>query len=67
MSDESKTLFELAPEKFVVPGKSTNGERPLPDLVFELDPSVPGLYRARVGAEFVSPRNGRDPRIKEVK
>jgi len=48
MSEERKTLFELAPDTFTVPGASQNGTAPLPDLVFVRDEHIPGLYRAPI-------------------
>ncbi|MEK7995448.1 MAG: hypothetical protein AAB403_16735 [Planctomycetota bacterium] len=49
MTSGRKTLFELAPDKFIVPGQSKNGAAPPADLVFERDKSDPGvLYRAWV-------------------
>jgi hypothetical protein len=60
MSDEEKdTLFALQPEKFTIPGESKNGDEPLPDLEFERDPSVPGLYRAKIGPVTL-PENDKD-------
>lgn len=49
MNSERKTLFELAPDSFILPGKSTNGSEPLAGIVFERDKSAPGvLYRAKI-------------------
>lgn len=63
MSQERKTLFELAPERFVVPGQYKNGAAPLPDLVFEKDPSIPGLYRAKIDKADITPADGGDLKI----
>ena len=49
MTVERKTLFELAPDTFVIPGKLEDAAQPPPDLVFKRDKSDPGvLYRARI-------------------
>jgi hypothetical protein len=59
VSDQPKTLFELAPDTFTVPGQSQNGTASLPDLVFQRDHSVPGMYRARIDRSYLS-RNGHE-------
>jgi len=56
--DNRDTLFALKPEKFSIPGQSTNGTQPLPDLEFERDPSVPGLYRAKIDDPTFGAGNG---------
>ena len=58
MKEGRKTLFELAPDKFVVPGNSKNGSEPLEDLVFKRDAKIAGLYRAKIEHADVNPKNG---------
>lgn len=66
MSEDRKTLFESAPTKFVVPGKSKNGTAPLADLVFERDSTVVGLYRAKIDRSDVKPGNENGFKFKKV-
>jgi hypothetical protein len=64
---EKDTLFALQPEKFRIPGQSKNGDLPLPDLEFERDPSVPGLYRAKIENTTLAHENGDGLIIKKWK
>jgi len=64
---EKDTLFALQPEKFLIPGHSKNGDLPLPDLEFERDPSVPGLYRAKIEKTTLAHENGNGLIIKKLK
>jgi hypothetical protein len=60
VNEEKDTLFVRNPKRFVIPGHSSNGEQPVPDLVFEQDQSVPGLYRAKIDkATFATGNTGR--------
>jgi len=70
MNEENQnTLFMLKPAKFSIPGQSTNGTEPLPDLEFERDPLIPGRYHAKIddptfgakcgnGLKIMQPRTG---------
>ena len=53
MTEDQKTVFELAPERFTVPGQSRNGTAPTPDLEFLRDDAVPGVYRAKIDRVFL--------------
>lgn len=51
MTPTEKTLYELAPDQFVMPGRSENGTKPLADLVFVRDKDAPGVvYYAELDA-----------------
>lgn len=62
MSSERKTLWELQPERFVIPGRVEGP--PIPDLVFTRDPSMPGLYRALLPLDFLTRRDDERPPLK---
>lgn len=66
MSDqESRTLWELNPDTFIVPGESQNGAAPLADLEFKRDEDVRGLYRATIDRQaFFTRDRARDSVIK---
>ena len=66
MNDEENhnNLYVLRPEKFSIPGQSSNGVHPLPDLEFERDPSVPGLYRAKIDDPTFGAGNGNGTEVK---
>lgn len=66
MSDQQrKTLWDLNPDTFVVPGQSQNGAAPLPDLLFKRDAHVRGLYRATIDRQvFFTSEHARDNQIK---
>ncbi len=65
MSKTRKTLFELAPDTFIIPGRTKNGAEPLADLVFQKDPVVPGLYRAKLEPADLGLPNGDSLEVKE--
>lgn len=66
MKGKRRTLFEIAPDRFILPGQSKNGEEPLPDLIFERDASIRGLYRAKLEHSDLTPKNGNGLIIKKA-
>ena len=67
MNEEKDTLFAQNPRRFVIPGHTKNGHQSdVPDLVFDQDQSVPGLYRAKIDKAILA-GNGKTTTIKKPK
>ena len=56
LEKERKTLWELNPEKFTIPGGMDFDGKKLPDLTAKRDPVVRGLYRIELPPDFFSRR-----------